>query len=236
MGKYMNVVLAWILPLVIGGCSSDDDNSFWRKNVDSFATGLRDGQVLVKSDFIIAAITSISNDIEKVTAMKYFAESLWGVDISHLKYPEQKRVIQEVNDCALKIAAHLGMGGLSLEDAYEVRVQWLKWQRKNIERLRPKRDIDVTRYSRDERLRYEEWKVCYESLVYSHEAVIRWIEISNIPLECENLPSEVRALIVEKIERFLGRKLRTPQEAECAKGELTESQEMKAVRRGEVGP
>ena len=55
-------------------------------------------------------------------------------------------------------------------------------------------------------------------------------------LELENVPSSIKDEITRKMEAFLGRKIRTREEAFAAKGELTDSEEMKAVRRGELAP
>lgn len=226
-----------ILAYITIGCSPSKDSLLLENgDVVSYVIKLERGEVCTNVDEIINRIFAGSNTVDRISSMRLFSDLLLKMDISSLSYADQSRVINEVNESILKISSSLGLSGLSVEEAFCIRIKWLTWQKKQMDRLRPTKRIDISKLSYKQKVVYNEWRACYESLVYSHEMFNRMMEGWSVELELENVPSSIKDEITRKIEAFLGRKIRTREEAFAAKGELTDSDEMKAIRRGELAP
>lgn len=236
MKKFFSVVGIFFACIEIGCSPSDDKVPITNQDVVSYVAKLNEGVISTNSNVIINRILSDSNIGDRISSMRLFSDLLLKMDISSLSYADQSRVINEVNESILKISSSLGLSGLSVEEAFCIRIKWLTWQKKQMDRLRPTKRIDISKLSYKQKVVYNEWRACYESLVYSHEMFNRMMEGWSVELELENAPSSIKDEITRKMEAFLGRKIRTREEAFAAKGELTDSDEMKAVRRGELGP
>ena len=236
MKKFFSVVGIFFACIEIGCSPSDDKVPMTNQDVISYVAKLTEGVIGTNSNIIINQILSNGNAAERISGMKFFSDSLLKLNISSLSYADQRNVINEANDCIYKITSHLGYGGLSVADAFKIRIRWLKWQEEQIERLRPTKRIDKSMLTSKVMQTYNQWRACYESLVYSHEMFNRMMEGWSVELELENAPSSIKEEVTRKMEAFLGRKIRTREEAFAAKGELTDSEEMKAVRRGELAP
>ena len=230
-------IIGIILTCIVAGCSSSEDSSLLKnQDVVYYVAKLNKGVISTNSNVIINRMLSDSNIGDRISSMRLFSDLLLKMDISSLSYADQRRVINEVNESILKISSSLGLSGLSVEEAFCIRIKWLTWQKKQMDRLRPTKRIDISKLSYKQKVVYNEWRACYESLVYSHEMFNRMMEGWSVELELENAPSSIKEEVTRKMEAFLGRKIRTREEAFAAKGELTDSDEMKAIRRGEVGP
>lgn len=236
MKKFFSVVGIFFACIEIGCSPSDDKVPMTNQDVISYVAKLTEGVIGTNSNIIINQILSNSNEAERISGMKFFSDSILKLEISSLSYADQRRVINEVNESILKISSSLGLSGLSVEEAFCIRIKWLTWQKKQMDRLRPTKRIDISKLSYKQKVVYNEWRACYENLVYSHEMFIRMMESWSAELELENAPSSIKEEVTRKIEAFLGRKIRTREEALATKGELTDSDEMKAVRRGELAP
>lgn len=209
--------------------------------VKKYSSRIQDESVLAKTvaQKIITDIKSLSNDVEKVMALSLWADVASDTDISSCSYKKQREIIRMVNDVFIyndAVAQWAGWLDGSVEKVYDIQIDILRWQLQQIERLKPQRKIKYNDLSATDCLRYLDWRECYISAVSSYEHSIRRLERIEMPIILKKVSSLEGDRIVKKIEGLLGRKLRSPEESVAAKGEMTESDEMKAVWRSEVGP
>lgn len=191
------------------------------------------------SEEIISKIRISSNKVEMVKAIDIWIDSLPKLEVSDWEFEKQYEAIRTVNDVFIyKNAVVQWVGQLmdSYEKTCEAQLKVLSWQRAQIDRLKPRRKINYETMTQEEQDRYLHWRKCYMSSVSYYEHTIRRMERVELPIAFQKVSAEEKEVMIKKIENFLQRKIRTPQEAEATMGEFTESEEMTAVRRREVGP
>lgn len=191
------------------------------------------------SELIILRIKEYTNNAAKVKALDMWVDRLSDLDVSDLKYEEQRDVIVTINDIFIynnAIVQWLGWLENSYEKAFAAQLKVLSWHRAQIERLKPQRRINFEKLTREDAVRYLSWRKCYMSIVGYYEHTVRRMERVELPIACKGVSEAEKTAIIKNVEKFLGRRIRSPQEAEAAKGEFTSSNEMESVRKREIGP
>lgn len=191
------------------------------------------------SELIISRIKEHADNVSKVKALNMWIDRLSDLDVSDLEYEDQRDVIMAINDIFIynnAIVQWLGWLENSYEKAFTAQLKVLAWQRAQIKRLKPQRRINFEELTSEDAVRYLSWRKCYMSIVGYYEHTIRRMERVELPIVCNEVSETEKNVIIKNVEKFLGRRLRSPEEAEVAKGEFTRSNEMESVRKREIGP
>lgn len=190
------------------------------------------------SELIISRIKECTDNVSKVKILDMWVDRLSDLDVSDLEYEDQRDVIMAINDIFIynnAIVQWLGWLENSYEKALTAQLKVLAWHRAQIKRLKPLRRINFEELTREDAVRYLSWRKCYVSIVGYYEHTIRRMERVELPIVCNEVSEMEKKVIIKNVEKFLGRRLRSPKEAEAAKDEFTRSNEMELVRRREIG-
>ena len=229
--------IALVMVLVTAGCGQDARLSEIDAMIDRHVVGLLDAEgprqgtneVLGEG---LKKIESLSNDVAQVGCMTAWADRILAARIDATDYHLWSRRINVVPSQIEGIVAGIRRSHADVEQVFDLRLRLLEWYQEELWRLKPTRRIDPHdgNYGEDRIW----WQDCYERTFVSYRSFVNRMEMWWYPDETKDLPEAMRGKIRHKIERCLGRAMRT--EAEARADRNWETDEYKAVRLHSVGP
>ena len=241
-----------VFALAVAGCARSSSEDILPSACRNFQQAMEDKSVNVGRHFesAIVALRGITNSELRAACYVRWIDQLCALDVRNLDYSRQACCIDEVLDATRNGGSVLGDCRAS-DSWLEVMVDsWLKglsWGRKQIDRLKPTMPTGSSYdYGKiDERTQwnsseYSQWQKCYSTAWWRYHTALRLVEGEGFGEKFDNqclgffVSPTAREKAKKKIEKYLGRKMRT--QAECERDFDVETAKMKAVRDGKVGP
>lgn len=169
-------------------------------------------------------------------------EMIWNtvdrININGKSGKEASRLIEYGEYCLGSANYHLYKNGLSRTTAIANIFECFRWMKKQGDRLQPTHRIEYGEMDAESRRRYDEWRGAYLACRYHLNVQIRmfewhFTEKQVLSLDGNFTEDELSKMRVE-MEAFLGRPLRTIDQWRAMRN--VDSDEIKAVKRKEVGP
>ena len=208
-----NLIMLFIL-LFLVGCSRNDAQTLCVEKASmsvAWKPEAMDMGVRQMANQLIKEVDVVSNKNIAVRMVCDFVDKVITLDIAGLDYDRQRKTMQVISDvCIFKdsIAHKAAWMSGKVELAYDLQIKILRWQLKQIERLRPQKDVIFNEMDVETREKYSKWRDCYVTIVASFEQAIRKIENIELPVVKEIASVEEYERIKMKMEEFLGRDLR----------------------------
>ena len=238
-----------VFALAIAGCAESASEDILPPACRNFQQAMEDKSVHVGRHFesAIAALRGITNSELRAICYVRWIDELCALDVRNLDYMRQAYCIDE--------AVKASRGGDSLMvDEYRIFDSWmevvidsklkgLSWVSKQLDRLKPTMPTgSAYDYGKiDERTRwnsseYSRWQHCYSTAWGSYQNALADIEGASFDSLCRGraVSAAARETAQKKIEKFLGRKMRS--EEERLRAFEAEREKMKTARDGKVGP
>ena len=233
--KVMKIVLTMFLSAALAGCK--DNISFEEVVIREIE---RDVKSICAEDWgenqpkVVCKL--ISSNTNNSLRIKLF--TMWGDAILAAKIPMQtndylllSRMIDKVEDRIIyEISSGLNVQCEGAkEDLFDMRFKLIEWQKKRLDEL-----LVVSKKIGKDEYQGMRWRDCYTALFHSYRANLNRLEFWWYPYELEfrRTPKDEMDRVRKNIEKFLGRKLRTPEDARANREWETEI--YKKVRRREL--
>ena len=233
--KAMKIVLTLFLSAALAGCK--DNISFEEAVIREIEQDVKSiyaedwGENQTKVVFKL-----ISSNTNNSLRIKLF--TMWGDAILAAKIPMQtndyyalRRITSKVtdrirNDISSGLEVHCEG---AKEELFDMRFKLIEWQKKCLDEL-----LVVSQKIGKDEYQGMRWRDCYTVLFHSYRANLNNLEFWWYPYELEfrRTPKDEMDSVRKKIEKFLGRKLRTPEDARANREWETEI--YKKVRRREL--
>ena len=231
----MKIVLTMFLSAALAGCK--DNISFEEVVIREIE---RDVKSICAEDWgenqpkVVCKL--ISSNTNNSLRIKLF--TMWGDAILAAKIPMQtndylllSRMIDKVEDRIIyEISSGLNVQCEGAkEDLFDMRFKLIEWQKKRLDEL-----LVVSKKIGKDEYQGMRWRDCYTALFHSYRANLNRLEFWWYPYELEfrRTPKDEMDRVRKNIEKFLGRKLRTPEDARANREWETEI--YKKVRRREL--
>ena len=231
----MKIVLTMFLSAALAGCK--DNISFEEVVIREIE---RDVKSICAEDWgenqpkVVCKL--ISSNTNNSLRIKLF--TMWGDAILAAKIPMQtndylllSRMIDKVEDRIIyEISSGLNVQCEGAkEDLFDMRFKLIEWQKKRLDEL-----LVVSKKIGKDEYQGMRWRDCYTALFHSYRANLNRLEFWWYPYELEfrRTPKDEMDRVRKNIEKFLGRKLRTPEDARANREWETEM--YKKVRRREL--
>ena len=183
-------------------------------------------------------IGSHTNVAVRFAGYRLLWETLNAIKIDGQDSRQSAILIRCVNDRLDGANYGLCKNGLPRAKAIENIVERFRWMKLQGDRLRPTHRISYYEFSLEDRRKYDEWRGSYlwcrghyEERLYMLE---KYCTMKLITVGGKSLTDEEREWFCTQMEEFLGRPLRTLEQLRAMRN--VDSEEIKAVKRKEVGP
>ena len=133
----------------------------------------REAEVLIKNVQIMSDKISASNKICD------FIDKVVSLDVSNYDYDQQRTILLDVYNVFIFDGGVVYKAAWLRKSAvlvYELQMKILHWQRKQIERLRPQKDVIFNEMDVEMQNKYSQWRDCYVTIVASFNQSISNIE------------------------------------------------------------
>ena len=238
-----------MLALALAGCAKSTPEVVLPPECRNFQLAIEDESVNIGRHFEAAfnALRAITNSDQRAACYVRWVDELCKLDVRNLDYIRQAYCIREVLEST--------RSGAFMVDEYHLPDAWmditidsalkgLSWGQKQLDRIKPTMTIgssydygkhfENTEWNSTEHSR---WKYCYGAAWGSYRNSLAHIEGGHFDSLCRGraVSAEAREKAEKKIEKFLGRKMRTEEERLRADAAADKS-EKEAVEKNEVGP
>ena len=229
-----------VLTLLFAGCGDSSSEDILPPACRNFQTAVEDESVNIGRHFEVAmeSLRGITNYDQRAACYARWIEKLCELDVGNLDYKRQAYCIREVLDASRR--------GEGLMDEYHLPDSWveltidsmlkgLTWGQRQLDRLKPTMPTCGS-YDYGHPREYSEWKYCYISAWGAYHNALQMIEGVFFDSMCRGraVSTAARENAQKKIEKFLGRKMRSEEERERA--ETAARAEIEAVHANKVGP
>lgn len=160
-----------------------------------------------------AQIQRLSNVTQRLECVRYYVDKLLSLHIGHLSYWRQWNAVDYVTRHVDESRGYFSQLPGGWEERYDVELRLLEWQKEQIERVKPKRRVKAP-YSYDSWMSEKEfqgWCIIYYGGMDSYESRLRNLE-GLLPLNRRRIPENEWERIVDKVENYLGRPIRTKEQ------------------------
>ena len=133
----------------------------------------READVLIKNVEIMSDKISASNKICD------FIDKVVSLDVSNYDYDQQRTILLDVYNVFIFDGGVVYKAAWLRKSAvlvYDLQMKILHWQRKQIERLRPQKDVVFNEMDVEMQNKYSQWRDCYVTIVASFDQSISNIE------------------------------------------------------------
>lgn len=172
----------------------------------------REGQAPCDLDGF-AQIQRLTNVTQRLECIRYFVDKLLSLRLGHLSYWRQWNVVDYVIRHVDESRGYFSQLPGGWEERYDVELRLLEWQKEQIERVKPKRRVkDPYAYdSRISEMEFQGWCIIYYGGMDAYESRLRNLE-GFLPVNKRRIPDDEWGRIVEKVENYLGRPIRTKEQ------------------------
>ena len=231
-----STVICTAFALAVAGCAKSTPEETLPPECRNFQSAIEDKSVNIGRHFeaAITALRGITNSDRRAACYVRWVDDLCKLDVSNLDYMRQSYCIREVLD-ATRDVAHMvdeyHLYDLWMDIVIDARLKGLSWGKKQIDRLKP-----TMPYEHGDYYEYLQWRGCYLSACGGYRNNLAHIEGMLFDSLCRGraVSAVARERAKEKIEKFLGRKMRNEEERFCA--EEKACAELKDVEECKVGP
>jgi len=171
-----------------------------------------------KREVLVAKISSIGSSQVKLLCYRRCVHKILSLDPKSIGLEHRGRYLSDVVQHVILSADVLVLSGASKEDAWDARFKLLTYVRKHMQSLHesvqamPKgeeggviRDVGV-------HMAYLEAKTGYNAVADWYEQYVFKMEKHDFLFDIKDLPEDVRRRLLKKLEDFLGRPMRTPEQ------------------------
>ena len=208
-----NLILFFVLLLAIG-CSRTDAQKLCidkTSKCDMWKLESAGMEVRQMANLLIKEIDVASDKTVAVQKICDFVDKVTALDIGSLEYDRQRKIMQVIYDVFIfkdDLAHKAAWMAKTVELAYDLQIKILRWQREQIERLRPQKDVIFNEMDIETEEKYSKWRDCYITIVGSFLQSIRKIEDIELPEVKEIVHIEEYERIKMKMKEFHDRHLR----------------------------
>ena len=175
-------------------------------------------------------VFSQTNAVKRIDDLEAFAVALLSARLDENGYRQWDRALAAVPSLVGSACSGLSWSGASVERVYEMRLRLVDWQRRQLEMLKP-----ACRQERrpppDEA--WTVWRRCYERAFVSWRMTVDLLE-ERFEDETGSLPPARRDAVRRRVEKALGRPIRTAAKVRSERG--WETEEYRAVKAGLAAP
>ena len=176
-----NLILFFVLLLAIG-CSRTDAQKLCidkTSKCDMWKLESAGMEVRQMANLLIKEIDVASDKTVAVQKICDFVDKVTALDIGSLEYDRQRKIMQVIYDVFIfkdDLAHKAAWMAKTVELAYDLQIKILRWQREQIERLRPQKDVIFNEMDVEMQNKYSQWRDCYVTIVASFNQSISNIE------------------------------------------------------------
>ena len=130
----------------------------------------------------VALIKEVDVMPDKILALNKiceFVDKVINLDVSNYGYDQQRMILQDAYNVFIfdgSVVYKAAWFARSTVLVYDLQIKVLHWQRKQIERLQPQKDVIFREMDVETQEKYSNWRDCYVTIVASFEQSIRKIE------------------------------------------------------------
>lgn len=220
------------------GCRQRDIPEEFERDILGMPSRMGEGDYEQSFNYLFERIDAYADLRVRYTCYKLIWDTISGIRIGSENGKQASLLIQG-GEYSLNCANyHLYKNGLSRAKAVANIVEPFRWMKSQGDRLRPTHRIDYYGLGDEERRRYDEWFGAYLSCRYHFKTQLWLFEWhfteKRVWFAGANLPPDELSEVRSQMEEFLGRPLRTLEQLRAMRN--VDSEEIKAVKRKEVGP
>ena len=165
------------------GCFRDDtekEDFVAQTKTSSYLVRIEDvHRIRREADVLIKNVEIMSDKISASNKICDFIDKVVSLDVSNYDYDQQRTIFLDVYNVFIFDGGVVYKAAWLRKSAvlvYELQMKILHWQRKQIERLRPQKDVIFNEMDVEMQNKYSQWRDCYVTIVASFNQSISNIE------------------------------------------------------------
>lgn len=165
------------------GCFRDDtekEDFVAQTKTSSYLVRIEDvHRIRREADVLIKNVEIMSDKISASNKICDFIDKVVSLDVSNYDYDQQRTILLDVYNVFIFDGGVVYKAAWLRKSAvlvYELQMKILHWQRKQIERLRPQKDVIFNEMDVEMQNKYSQWRDCYVTIVASFNQSISNIE------------------------------------------------------------
>ena len=165
------------------GCFRDDtekEDFVAQTKTSSYIVRIEDvHRIRREADVLIKNVEIMSDKISASNKICDFIDKVVSLDVSNYDYDQQRTIFLDVYNVFIFDGGVVYKAAWLRKSAvlvYELQMKILHWQRKQIERLRPQKDVIFNEMDVEMQNKYSQWRDCYVTIVASFNQSISNIE------------------------------------------------------------
>ena len=165
------------------GCFRDDtekEDFVAQTKTSSYLVRIEDvHRIRREADVLIENVEIMSDKISASNKICDFIDKVVSLDVSNYDYDQQRTILLDVYNVFIFDGGVVYKAAWLRKSAvlvYELQMKILHWQRKQIERLRPQKDVIFNEMDVEMQNKYSQWRDCYVTIVASFNQSISNIE------------------------------------------------------------
>ena len=165
------------------GCFRDDtekEDFVAQTKTSSYLVRIEDvHRIRREADVLIKNVEIMSDKISASNKICDFIDKVVSLDVSNYDYDQQRTILLDVYNVFIFDGGVVYKAAWLRKSAvlvYELQIKILHWQRKQIERLRPQKDVIFNEMDVEMQNKYSQWRDCYVTIVASFNQSISNIE------------------------------------------------------------
>ena len=165
------------------GCFRDDtekEDFVAQTKTSSYLVRIEDvHRIRREADVLIKNVQIMSDKISASNKICDFIDKVVSLDVSNYDYDQQRTILLDVYNVFIFDGGVVYKAAWLRKSAvlvYELQMKILHWQRKQIERLRPQKDVIFNEMDVEMQNKYSQWRDCYVTIVASFNQSISNIE------------------------------------------------------------
>ena len=182
-------------------------------------------------------VNACTNAADRLACHKCIFERFHSIRFVVGDFRRQERIFVETDEFSSFHPWGKNGWGMPLEALYGYYLRHLGWMRAQLEILKPTREINRSKMTVEECKEWERWRDTYLYCKDFYEMRLGMFEKHYArDFKDYNVSAEERVRIEKQITDFLGRPIRSPGQVDADRKAASQSPEMRAIWRGEVGP
>ena len=232
------MIYLMMLLICVEGCRDEVISDELKEDIRSLPSRFAVGNGNHYCDQLIDRINSITNEVVRFACLELMRDAIWSSKISG-EDRRQDSLLLRGGEYGLEcINYQYYKNGLSRETAIANLIEPFRWMMAQGDGLKPTHRVDYLGFDCAVRRKYDEWQGSYltcRNYLRDQLWLFEWHFTKNrVWFGGVHLSSEEIARIRSDMEEFLGRPLRTLEQLRAMRN--VDSEEIKAVKRKEVGP
>jgi len=156
----------------------------------------------------LSLINRLKSVEERQVCTRYFIERLFSLQLDHLSYWRQARVVDFSRRTIKEAQASLPRDDAGWEERYDLELKLLDWRKAHIERVKQMKPAKPRLDNTHDEQEDSGWRLIYYGGIETYEAALRDLELL-FPYQKRQMSEETWNRIKAKLEAYLGRPIRT---------------------------